>query len=113
MEASTIEKIVKEYNEMKEYKTKYECQERDKEKMSEALYKFEMKEYKDTTYEQRVKNHIKVVCKDCRWFYGEDNECKWLKGTPKERLPQNILEPVRSEKNYFPGHKVCEDFVWS
>ena len=112
MEESIIEKVIKEYKELKEYKRKYESQKIDKEKMSEALYEFELKEYKNTTYEQRVKKHIEENCKDCRYFYGENRHCKWLEGTPKERLPKDILKPIQTKENYFPGHKICEDFLW-
>ena len=112
MEESIIERIVQEYNELKKYKSKYEHQNKDKEKMSEALYYFELKEYENTPYEQRVKKHIKENCSVCRYYYGENRDCKWLEGTPKNRLPEDILKPIKSKENYFPGHKICEDFAW-
>lgn len=112
MEESIIKKIIKEYQELEKYKSLYECQRADKQKMAEALYEYEVKEYNQKSYEQRVEEHIKETCKDCRWYYGQDKECKWLKGTPKERLPKNILEPKKTKEDFFPGKVICEDFVW-
>ena len=112
MEESLIEKIIKEYKELKKYKSLYESQKQDKKRMSEELYKYKAKEYKEKTYEQRVEEHINEICKDCRYYYGQNRECKWLEGTPKERLPENILEPIRSDIEYIPSRKICEDFQW-
>lgn len=102
MGESIIEKMIKEYQELKKYKGLYECQKEDKKKMSEKLYEYELKEYKLKEYEQRVEEHINEQCKDCKWYYGKDKECKWLEGTPKERLPQDILKPIKSKEDYFP-----------
>lgn len=112
MEKTIIEKFIEEYTELKEYKKKYEHQKEDKKRMAEALYNYELKEYENTPYKQRVERHIKENCKDCRYFYGENKECKWLEGTPKNRLPKDILKPIQTKDDYFPGHKICEDFFW-
>lgn len=102
MEGSIIEKCIKEYQELKEYKELYEHQKIDKRKMSEKLYEYELKEYKQTDYKQRVEEHIKEHCENCKWYYGKDRECKWLEGTPKTRLPEDILKPIESNIDYFP-----------
>lgn len=112
MEESIIEKIIKEYQDLKKYKQEYEDQKEDKRRMSEALYEYAMKEYKQKSYKQRVKEHIDEQCKNCRYYYGQDRECKWLEGTPKERLPKDILKPIKNKEEYFPSKKVCEDFYW-
>lgn len=108
-----LDELIKEINELKKYKRNCECHEKDKKRMSDLLYEYMVKEFKKKDYETRVKEHIQEQCKDCMWFYGENRECKWLKGTPNERLPENILEPVKSDKAYIPGRKICEDFRWS
>lgn len=102
MERSIIEDFIKEYQELKKYKQLYKCQEEDKKKMSEKLYEYELKDYKQKDYKQRVEEHIKEQCKDCKWFYGRNEDCEWLEGTPETRLPQDILKPIKSEENYFP-----------
>ena len=79
----------------------------DKKRMSEALYEHALKEYAALSKEERVKQHIEQWCKNCRaQELGE--ECPLIK-----ELPDNIMEPKKSEKDFFPGHVVCKEFEWS
>lgn len=105
-----LEEFLEDIKELKKYKEKYKCSESDKEKMSNLLYEYMMKEYKEKDYKTRVNKHISEFCKNCRYYYGDNEECKWLEGTPKSRLPQNILEPIKSKTNFIPGQRICKDF---
>lgn len=111
MEESIIEKMIKEYKELKEYKNKYEHLKADKKRMAETIYNYELKEFQNTSYQERVKKHQIEYCQYCRYFYGENNECKWLSGTPNDRLPEDILKPNKTKEDYFPSHKVCKDYL--
>ena len=102
MEETMIERLIKEYKELKNYKKMYENQKEDKKKMAKKIYEYELKEYEQKDYKQRVEEHIKEYCKNCKWYYGRDKECKWLKGTPETRLPEDILKPIESHIDYFP-----------
>ena len=79
--------------------------------MAEAIYNYELKEFENTSYQDRVKKYQKEFCQYCRYFYGEDNECKWLEGNPNNRLPEDILKPIRTEEDHFPAHKGCKDYL--
>ena len=112
MEESIIEKIMQEYNELKQYKSDYEYQEKDKEKMANAIYEYELKDYKKTTVEERKNRYIKETCKDCRWFRGKEEVCTFQDKKPEELLSEDILMPIKTEENYFPAHKGCKCFMW-
>ena len=111
MEESIIEKMIEEYKELKKYKKECEHLKVDKKKMADALFDFELKEYHNTSYEDRVKKYQKEFCQYCRYFYGKNNECKWLEGTPNNRLPDDILKPIRHDTDFFPAHKGCKDYL--
>lgn len=105
-----LEEFLKEIEDLKKYKEKYKWSEKDKEKMSKLLFEYMTKEFKQKDYQTRVNEHISEFCRNCRYYYGDNEECKWLEGTPKDRLPENILEPIKSEKNFIPGKRICKDF---
>lgn len=42
-----VEELIKELNELQEYKKKYECVQKEKQKMSDLLYEYMMREYEN------------------------------------------------------------------
>ena len=57
-----LEQLLEEINELKKYKERYELAERDKERMSEMLYDYMMKEYESMTKEERIEKYKKECC---------------------------------------------------
>ena len=100
-----LEDLVKELQEMQEYKKKYECALRDKQRMSDKLYEYMMDEYNNTSYEERSNYHIEHWCKHCRWRLFETDKCDM-------KLPDDIMIPTPSINAYFPQKKLCEEFEW-
>lgn len=99
-----LDELLKEIQELKEFKKKYEYALKDKQKMSDKLYEYMMKEYENTPYEDRCDLHVKNMCKDCRYRdYCELNT----------DFPQEIWMPIPSDKAWIPGHKNCGKFEWS
>lgn len=100
----TIEKIISELNQLKEYKSKYENQLEAMQMMSDKLYELEMAIYKTRTPEENRQKHVDDVCFDCR--YGK---------TPEKcgrSLPENVWMPTPSNKAWMPGRTICQDFRW-
>ena len=100
-----LEDLLKEIQELQEYKRKYECALKDKQAMSDKLYEYMMDEYNKTPYEEREKYHINQRCRCCRWKpFGE---CKCDK-----KLPEDIGIPTLSNNACFPQKKSCDKFEW-
>lgn len=97
-----LEQLLKEINDLKEYKFKYECAEEDRKHMSNYIYEEELSKFKEKSYEARANKFREDTCKCCRFYYG----C-----SIKEHLPEDIGKPIKSE-NWFPGYKTCEKFEW-
>lgn len=96
-----LDKILEEINELKKYKERYELAERDKERMSEMLYDYMTKEYNSMTKEERMAKFKEENCAHCR-YRGWD--CK---------IPDNVMQPVRSKDAWIPGKVGCSKFKWS
>jgi len=99
-----IEEFIKEFEELKRYKHLYECQEKDKQRMSDKLYELMMEKYDNETYEDRCKRHQDNMCSACR----SRDFCE-----KKYNLPQDILKPTPSDKAWMPSVVGCEHFEWS
>jgi hypothetical protein len=98
-----IEDFVNDLQELMSYKKKYEFAQKDKQTMSDELFKFMIKEYNNTTYSERASFHIKEICSGCRF-----NENCVL----QESFPENILEPIKSDRAWIPGKVTCKEFRW-
>jgi len=101
-----LDELLKEISELKEYKRLYESQKIDKARMSEELFKLMTEKYNNQSYEERCEIYRKTECRDCRSrdYCLEDFTNK---------LPENILEPVLSDKEWIPGVRGCKSFEWS
>ena len=100
-----IEEFIKELSELQDYKKKFECALKDKQIMSDKLYEYIMKEYENTSYEDRCKEHIEKTCSACRYrFY----DCEL-----QNDFPEDIWKPIESDKAWIPGRKSCGEFQWS
>ena len=99
-----IEELIKEIEELKKYKFLYECQLKDKQRMSDMLFELMTKEYENTPLEVRKEKHIREQCKDCR---GEWCDCD------HSRLPEDVYKPKVSDKAWIPAITICKDFEWS
>lgn len=97
-----LEQLLNEIEELREYKKKYEHAEKDKERLSEYIYKNELEKWGNKTYASRVKEYREDSCKNCRFHYGCDL---------KNHLPEGIGKPVEN-KGWFPGQKTCGNFEW-
>lgn len=95
-----IEELIKSLEELQEYKTKCEFLNLDKEKMSAELLTLMQNEYDRLSFQERADKYKKETCKMCRF-----NWCEM-------KLPEDILMPQASEKNFIPGKKTCGKFEW-
>jgi hypothetical protein len=99
-----IEQFIEELNELKQYKDMYIYAEKDKEKMSNLLYKYMVEEYVKQPYKERCEAYRKEVCCNCR----HRNGCVYM-----SHLPEDILKPIKSNTAWIPGKKCCEHFSYS
>ena len=97
-----LEQLIKELEELKEYKHKYECAIKDKQRMSDLLYEYMMKEYENTTKEERVLKFKQDTCRCCRYR----DYCSI-------ELPDDIQKPIASNKAWIPATKSCGEFDWA
>lgn len=97
-----IDELIKELNELLEYKDEYEMAMKDKQRMSDMLLEYMEKEYENQTYEKRCTLYEKEVCKCCRY----NNCCAHL-------LPKDISKPIPSDKGWIPAKISCKKFEWS
>lgn len=96
-----INELIKELNELLEYKDKYEMATKDKQRMSDELLKYMNKEYENQTYEERCKLYKEETCKCCRY----NDYCPYL-------LPQDISKPIPSDMGWIPAKISCGKFEW-
>jgi len=96
-----LDDFLKEIEELKEYKDKYESQKKDKKRMSDELFILMTEKYNNMTYQQRVDEYKKDMCKCCRYEYN----CEI-------KLPDNILMPIPSDKEWIPAKISCKEFAW-
>ena len=97
-----LDELLEEIQKLREYKTKYEYAEKAKKEMSDLLYKYMMAEYREKPYRERTEECEKEWCNHCKHH-----------GDCGVDLPENILEPIRSDKNWIPGRVGCRYFEWS
>lgn len=93
--------LLKEIQELQEYKHKYKCALKDKQNMSNLLFELMTEKYNNTSFEERKKYYIKSMCDACRF----SDYCN-------VELPKNIGEPIKSDKAWIPATKTCGDFEW-
>ena len=89
-----LDDLIKEIQELQEYKRKYERALKDKQRMSDKLYEYMMDEYNNTPYEEREKYHIKQWCRCCRWKPFDEDKCD-------KKLPEDIGIPTPSSNAYY------------
>ena len=99
-----IEEFIKELQELLEYKKKYESAQKDKQKMSDLLFEYMMREYENTSYEDRCQEQRTNQCSACMFRH---YDC------PQDNFPDDIRLPIRSDRAWIPGIKSCEKFKWS
>lgn len=97
-----LEEFLKEINELKEYKKKYERATKDKQAMSELLYDYMLQEYENTSKEKRIELY-KIKCCNC---------CRYRDYCNIE-FPEDIWKPIPSEKAWIPEKTTCGSFKWS
>ena len=97
-----LDDFLKEIQELKEYKQKYDFAMQDKQRMSDELFKLMSEQYNKTSLEDRISNFRKEICSCCR--YRDDCEME---------LPENIGEPIISDKAWIPTTKSCGEFHWA
>lgn len=96
-----IDEFIKELQELKQKEQELEYLKKDKAKMADKLYEYELKKYENTSIDERKEKYFNEMCKHCR--RGCEN---------KDSLPEDINMPVRTDNDYFPAHKGCKDFEW-
>ena len=96
-----LDELIKEIQELKEKEKQLEYLKKDKKKMADKLLEYELKEYENTSVEERKEKYFKETCSCCRF------NCENSKG-----LPDDIGKPIESKVDYFPSHKGCKDFEW-
>ena len=96
-----IDELLKEIEELRSYKKKYEHTCTEKQKMSNMLYEYMMKEYESMTKEERIKKYKEECCSCCREdvYYCD--------------FPDDIMKPISSDKAYIPERLTCGKFVWA
>jgi hypothetical protein len=97
-----LEELLKEINELKEYKERYELANKDKERMSEMLYHYMMVEYESMTREEKVNVYRENSCSCCRYRH----DCTI-------GLPEDIWKPIPSDIAWIPSRVSCGKFKWS
>lgn len=93
-----IDELIKEIQELKEYKEKYFKLVGEKQRLSDELYKYMMKEYEKMSLGQCVDAYENEWCICCKHY---KEQCI---------LPEDILRPIRSDKAWIPEKKSCDSF---
>lgn len=96
-----IDELIKEIQELEEYKEKYFTLIREKQIMSDRLYELMWDKYKSMTLEDRIKEYKDGWCSCCRH---DCYDCDY---------PEDILMPIKSDKACIPDEKTCGNFRWA
>ena len=96
-----IDELLKEIQELKEYKRKYDLAIIEKQRMSDMLYELMTNEYLDKTLAERKAQYSKDMCCNCRSY-----------GYCTKELPENIEEPIKNNKAWIPATRSCKQFEW-
>lgn len=97
-----IDEFLNEIKELQEYKKKYLCAEKDKQRMSDLLYEYATKEYERMPKQKRIDKYKEECCKCCR----HNTFCEF-------DLPDDIYKPVKRDNAWIPGTVTCGNFEWS
>ncbi len=97
-----LDEIFNEIKELQRYKEKYLYAKKDKQRMSDLLYEYMIKEYDNMSKQERISKYEEECCRHCRY-----------RGYCEFDFPENIYEPVRSDKAWIPGRKTCGRFEMS
>ena len=97
-----LNEFINEIKELQKYKEKYLYAEKDKERMSDLLYEYMMREYKRMSKQKRIEKYEEECCKCCRYR----EYCNF-------DFPQNIYQPIQSNNAWIPGSVGCGKFEWS
>lgn len=96
-----IDEFLDEIKELQEYKKKYLCAVKDKQRMSDLLYEYMTNEYKRMSKQKRIKKYEEECCKCCRYR----EYCKF-------DFPDDIYKPIKSDSAWIPGMVTCGNFEW-
>lgn len=96
-----IDELIDEIQELKKQSLELKNLKEDKKKMADKLYEYELKEYENTTIDERKEKYFNEMCRNCRHY------CE-----SKDVLPDDINMPVKTDRDYFPAHKGCKKFEW-
>ena len=102
-----LDEMIKEIEELKKYKKKYENTQKDKQRMSDIIYYYMMKEYENKSYDERVKEHINKTCISCKYYDKYSNKCY-----NNIVLKDNVGQPVKSNNGWIPATIGCSEFEW-
>ena len=97
-----IDEFLNEIKELQEYKEKYLCAVKDKQRMSDLLYEYMTKEYKRMSKQKRIEKYEEECCKYCRYR----EYCKF-------DFPDDVYKPIKSDNAWIPGMVTCGNFKWS
>lgn len=96
-----IDELLNEIKELQEYKKRYLCAEKDKQRMSDLLYEYMIKEYNNMSKQERISKYKAECCDHCRnrdYCIGD--------------LPEDVYKPIQSDKAWIPGRVTCGQFRW-
>lgn len=96
-----LNELLTEIKELQEYKKKSEYLVKEAQKMSDMLFKYMTDEYNQKPYEERSKFFIHDMCRCCRY----NDDCL-------HNLPENIGQPVPSDRHWIPSTVGCDKFKW-
>ena len=97
-----IDEFLNEIKELQEYKKKYLCAVKDKQRMSDLLYEYMTNEYKRMSKQKRIEKYEEECCKYCRYR----EYCKF-------DFPDDIYKPIKNDNAWVPGRVTCDNFEWS
>ena len=98
-----LDEFIKCINELIGYKEKYEHAMHDQQTMANAIYDLHLEKYNNRSFKERKEYYINDMCKCCRYYFDCD----------KEKIPENILMPIKNDIAWFPKKISCKDFKWS
>lgn len=101
-----IDELIKEIKELQEYKNKYLCAQKGKQRMSDLLYEYMTKEYNRMSKQERITKYKEECCSCCR-------NRDYCKDYFNNDFPKDIYKPVQNDKTWVPGRVTCGNFEWS
>ena len=98
-----LDELLKEIENLKTIKAEYKCLQKDKQRMSDLLYEYMIKEFNNKSYEDRVEEYKNTICVNCRY-----RGCSYAK-----ELPVDILKPIESDIDFIPSTTTCRKCEWN